>query len=258
MGAQQMQDGDKRGGLGLGITLGVLVVLGNFFFDGCGNSRVRNYFAHYDGSAGYSHLAIKGLVRSIEEPSPSLWRNLHYGSNLQGQKQVGIEIIESEVPPADVQALFIGSKLQPEVALGKTYCFHVSHVGNYYSFLFRSRYGFEAYSVHDPAAGDPAQLTPQAHWARPYKLYSLCALLLPILFVVAAMRMLSVDDKTAPRGERLRALRGALPALLLYICAAGYIVKLDWVDHIWPIGKPFCLAVLLGLFFWVWLKQPEG
>lgn len=249
-------DADQSGaGLRLGLTLGVLAVVCNFAFDGCGMSRVSSYYSHYDGSAGYSHLILAGRVESIEEPPSSLWRNLHYGSKLRGQKVVKLQITRSEVPLEDFEILFANEKVLGETKPGQLRCFHVSHVGNYYSFLFRSRYSFEAYAGHEFSEKDHPDLAPRPGWQGPYKLYSVCAIALPLLFLTAAMGFLAVHELTLRR-ERLRALLLAAPFLFLYMGAAAYITWLDWVDRIWPIGKSLCLAILIGMLVRALLKRP--
>lgn len=254
MGREPMKD-QTDAGLRLGLMLGVLAVVCNFAFDGCGMSRVSGYFDHYDGSAGYSHLILAGRVESIEEPPSSLWRNLHYGSKLRGQKAVTLQILRSEIPAEDLEILFANQKVLGETKPGQLRCFHVSHVGNYYSFLFNTRYAFEAYAAHELSENDHSGLAPRPGWQLPYMLYSACAIALPLLFLTAAMALLARNELTVRR-ERRRALRLAAPFVFLYAAAAAYITWLDWVDRIWPIGKSLCLAILIGLFVWGLFKRP--
>lgn len=243
----------RKASLGGGIALGIWIVAFNFLFDGCGFSRVASYYDHYDGSAGFSHSAIVGRVAAIGEPVRTSLRNLHYGSMLKGQKSLELEISRAEVPPSDVEAVFIDESLLPAVKPGAEYCFHVSHVGNYYSFLFKSRYGFSVYKVHDARAPKHQISTSDPRWALPYKLYSLCVLLLPILFLMAALRLIDSDGK--PRQQI--SVISALWPVFLYAAAAGYIAKLDWVDRIRPIGKTLFLCILIGLAVWVWRRQSD-
>lgn len=264
---QSVRELTITGYVATGIVI-VFVLLLNFCFDGCGVSRVSSYFSHYHGSAGYSHLAVVGNLHAIGEPPDSLWNNLHYGSRLSQVKEASIDIIRSEVPAGELEHLFIPESLVDKVQPGGTYCFHVSHVGNYYTFLLRDRYGFEAYRVHEISEQELPTIKLDAKWAAPFRIYSLCAILLPVLFLLAGGRMLIVasvgDPSRLPARDgspqyraRLRRLLGAIPFVLLYLGAAAYIARLDWVDREWPIGKTLCALLLVGTFFWVLCKKPE-
>lgn len=254
--AAQPAAASESGGPTSGLLLGVIAVIGTFIFDGCGTSRAASYFDHYDGSAGYSRTTLVGRVRSIEDPPPSLWRNLYYGSKLREQKVVRLDVLQSEVPPQDVEVLFVSSELLTGLATERLYCFHTTHVGNYFSFLFRSRYGFQAHSVHEFVEKESPELVPNPRWTLPYKLYAVCSILLPLLFVMAGARIVGADSGGGSQRQLRRRLLGSIPLVLLFVAASGYITWLDRIEHIWPVGKGMLLALLIGLFVWVWRIQP--
>ena len=252
------------------MLFGILLVFVNFCFDGCGMSRVASYFSHYHGSAGYSHLAIVGNLHTLGSAPDSLWNNLYYGSKLSNVQEAGFDVVRSEVPVGQIEHLFIPDrvieKYQPKP--GGTYCFHVSHVGNYYTFALLGKYGFEAYRIHEVSEQELPTITLKEGWAEPFRIYALCSILLPVLFLFAFMRIVVVMDGSDPRNKpqrdgspryllRLQRLLGSIPFVLLYLGAAAYVAKLDWIDDPWPVGKALFAVILFGAFFFGLCKKPE-
>lgn len=228
--------------LPVGFGFGLLLLVMSFLFDGLGFSRIYGYWDHYNGSMSWAAYRVT-LRPQGQGPAPDrTFPTLHYGFNLTDHVTLKAQLLQSEVPVPDMGPLLYDTTHFASFSPDSVYYAWVGLRANYFSFALGARPAFAVTTYQ--AAAAPASVPDypvQTNWRGPLRLYAWVALSLEIVFMVAMVGLILLDDYPAAADRLL-----ALVLVLVYAAAAGYV---DWLDYQtsghWPILKPLLVVGLL-------------
>jgi hypothetical protein len=226
----------------------------HFLYDGVGTSRVSGYWEDYNGHMSYTEIPARITVNSINEnPAETYsWEVLQFGCKLDNKQELIADVEAAGIPTEDIQTIFYnpdrfdGLKLEP----GKTYFVKLDIHANYYSYLFKSQYGFAIYTWQELNDGEVGPvIEPYPGWKGKFMLYALaCWLQAGLLFPAAFF----VYD--AQNGSReVKSYAAWLSTL--YAFSTFWIVYVDqpfytnWADYLLQgIGLAISLAMIVYTF----------
>lgn len=238
-----------------GLALMLLLLSVTALFDGLGLTRVSSHYNHYDGSMSWVQYRVTFRPQgSGQQPAPAgHFPTLRYGFNLEHHVAVRAELLQTDVPLAEVgPLLYDTTRYAHGFSPDSVYAAWVGLRAHYLTFPFGVRPAAVIRSYQAVAAPANAPHYPaQPHWRRPLLLYAWASLTLVLWFGAAIIALLMLPDYRT-RSSRLA------PLLLigLYASARGYV---DWLDYTtgkeWPLFGPLAVLLLLGVYAYQ-LRQP--
>ena len=246
-----------RNTLPWGLALMVFMWLITVFFEGLGLTRSANHYDAYYGSLSWQRYRVTFRpIGAGRQPAPTGFApTLRYGFNLAHHVALRADLLQTDVPPADVAPLLYDTLRYPHgFSPDSVYAAWVSIRGHFLTFPFGVRpaavvRGYGAWAAPATAPHYPSQ--PRLLW--PLRLYAWVSLLLVLWFASAGAALVLLPD-FRDAGSRV----AALGLILLYAASQGYV---DWLDYQtgqeWPIFGPLGILVLLGAYGYQ-LRQPAA
>ena len=212
------------------------------------------YFNRYSGALSWMEYRV--VFRPQQSGHQAISSTgapvLRYGFNLRHYAALRAEVLQTEVPLAEIAPLIYdtvgGTRFSPD----SIYYATVGVRGSYLTFPFGARPAAEilSYTVAAAPATVPAY-PPRRHWRGPLLLYSL-ACLTAVLWLGAFVVALIELPESRGISERL----ATLVLLLLFAGTLGYIDWLDYPhDQEWPVMEPVACCLLLAAYVYQ-LRQP--
>jgi len=231
--------------LGIGLGFGLFFLFFNFLFDGLGFSRVSHYWEHYHGSMSWPAYRITLRPQGVAPaPAPS-FPTLHYGFDLTDHVALKAQLLQSEIPAADMQPVLYDTTAFARFSPDSVYYAWVGLRGNAFSFALGGQPAFVVLSYRAAAAAGAhiPSYPVQQDWRGRWQLYAWAVLSLQLTFWLTLAGLYALSEERSILAGLL-----ALVSLLLYIAGAAYV---DWFDYStgdeWPIMKPI---LAIGLICW--------
>lgn len=210
----------------MGLGCGLFFLFCNFLFNGLGVfSRVSSRWDRYRGGMSWSvyHVTLRPQGQAPASELP--FATLRYGFTLAHHVQLKAQLLQSEIPLADMGPLLYDTTRFARFSPDSVYYAWVGLRGNAFSFAVGAKPAFVVlkYSAVAAAGADVPSHPVHHDWRGKWQLYAWAALSLEITFMLAAVGIHAMAE------ERTRATRAvALLYLLLFAAAGGYV---DWCDY---------------------------
>ena len=250
----------KIAGYALGYSLGLNLIMLPFvlFFDGLGISRIHKYWEDYNGSMSWAtYLVTLRPLSARPVPAPDHWFPvLRSGFNLENHVGLRAQVLQSEVPAADLGTVLYDTTSFPRFSPDSVYYAWVGMRGNCLSFPFGTRPVFVItnYGAVAAAGADVPDWPVQVHWRRPLTLYAWAALTTWLWLLAAIIAVLALHNLRS-LSERLE----VLGLVAVFGAAVGYV---DWHDYTtggkWSIFWPLVLLVLLVGYGYQLRRPPDS
>ncbi|SFB94015.1 hypothetical protein SAMN05421780_10239 [Flexibacter flexilis DSM 6793] len=237
-------------GLLLGIVFTGITLLSEIF----GLSRISDYFSTYSGSMSYKYYKITFRPIAKQSVEDISFPNLKYGYELDDNKLLKVNVLQSEIPYQNIEYIFYNTKnISATFSPDSIYLAWVGIRGNYFSFPFRDKYGFQITQVSAYVGADEEVSiypTLEANWANGLKLYAWVSIFLETLFLMALVSLLNMDEPN--RYARF------FPILFIVLFGAAglYVDYVDYEAMGWPIFRPILILLLIGWYLYT-LFFPE-
>ncbi len=244
--------------LGISLVLNLIILPITLLFDGLGLSRIHRYWENYHGSMSWATYRVTLRPLSARPvPAPDHWLPvLRYGFNLESRVGLRTQVLQSEIPAADLGTVLYDTTNFAPFSPDSVYYAWVGLRGNHLSFPFGARPVFVITNYQAaPAAGASVPDWPvQGQWRRPLVVYAWAALTTWLWLLAAAIAVSALPDY-----RRLADRLGALGLVMVFGAAAGYV---DWLDYTtgdeWPIFWPLVLLALLAGYGYQLQQPPES
>ncbi|MDQ2771381.1 MAG: hypothetical protein M3Y54_12895 [Bacteroidota bacterium] len=244
-----------RQSLPWGLSLMVFLWVITAVFDGLTSST--SHFDTYYGSLSWQQYRVTFRpIGTGRQPAPTGFAStLRYGFNLADHAALRANLLQTDVPPAEVAPLLYNTLRYPRgFSSDSVYAAWVGVRGHFLTYAFGARPAAVVRSYQAVAApATPPHYPPQPRLLWPLRLYAWVSLLLMGWLGAAIMAlMLLADFRDA--GSRL----ATLGLILAYAASQGYV---DWLDYQTgqesPIFGPLGILLLLLAYGYI-LRLPAS
>lgn len=231
-----------------GLLFGIILTGITFITEALGLSRISDYFETYNGSMSYKYYKLTFRPIAVEPVNDINFPNLKYGYELDNNKKLKVNILQTEIPFQNIEHIFYNTNnVHAAFSPDSIYLAWVGIRGNYFSFPFRDKYGFQITQVSAYVGADEEVSiypTLEPNWANGLKIYAWISIFLETLFIMALVSILNMDEPN--RYARF------FPILFIILFGAAglYVDYMDYEAMGWPIFRPILILLLIGWYLY--------
>jgi hypothetical protein len=229
-----------------------------FWGDGFGLSRHNDLYDHYDGNMSYTEIPARITIKAINEnPSETYaWEVLQFGCNMKKQQEIIAEVHEAGIPKEQIQTIFYAhDRFDAPLETGKTYFMKLDIHANYYSFLFKSSYGFGVHYWQElNSEEEAAVIEPYVDWKWKFVIYAIACWLQIGLFITIIYFAGDCQNSTGLEKKTSVGLSLIFLNATLWIAYVDSTYMKDWSDNIIQIIAIGLGLTTLGASLWAFRK----